>query len=155
MRAVLRPRILIGVWLPVLVWMAVIFTASGDSMSGEHSSRLLGPLVKWIYPSVSAEALESIILGVRKCAHVGEYALLWWLSWRAFRESTGCNRGGWHWRPAFLALLLVLAYAASDELHQAFVPTRQASIIDVGIDGCGAAGGMLCLWGISRRRPAG
>ena len=41
-------------------------------------------------------------------------------------------------RKAIVAFLIALAYAASDELHQSFVSSRQGSGWDVMIDGVGA-----------------
>ncbi|MFN7141901.1 MAG: VanZ family protein, partial [Limisphaerales bacterium] len=43
-------------------------------------------------------------------------------------------------------------YAVTDELHQAFEPTRQGSVIDVLIDTVGAALGILVIWAIGRWR---
>jgi VanZ family protein len=43
-------------------------------------------------------------------------------------------------------------YAGSDELHQLFVSSRQASVVDVMIDTCGASAGLLALRGIKLRR---
>ncbi len=55
----------------------------------------------------------------------------------------------------WLALLLALIYAASDEFHQSFVPGRHPSWVDVlGFDGGGAliALGLAYFWrGISSR----
>ena len=58
--------------------------------------------------------------------------------------------GGWRWDEAGLALAIVFLYAASDELHQAFVPTRTALVSDVFIDTAGGAAGLLALW-LARR----
>ena len=51
-----------------------------------------------------------------------------------------------------LALALAALYAASDEIHQTFVPSRQGSVWDVLLDTAGAAFGLLCLWTIGRLR---
>jgi len=53
-------------------------------------------------------------------------------------------------RLAALSLLVCALYAVSDEVHQAFVPTRQASLWDVLLD-CGGAGTGLALGGLARR----
>jgi VanZ family protein len=65
---------------------------------------------------------------LRKCAHMTEYGLLWWLCWRAL---------GFRHRGA--AVAIALTYAASDELHQHFVPTRHGTPVDVAIDAAGIA----------------
>ena len=56
-------------WLPVLVWMAVIFTASSDTHSYEHSSRIIAPLLYWLFPHISANAVDWVVFIARKCAH--------------------------------------------------------------------------------------
>jgi VanZ family protein len=52
----------------------------------------------------------------------------------------------WHWDEAGLALALVFLYAASDELHQVFVPGRTGQISDVVVDVAGAVAGLTLLW---------
>jgi VanZ family protein len=55
---------------------------------------------------------------------------------------------------AGLVLLSCAAYAASDEFHQSFVPSRTASLRDVTIDLCGATLAVLLYWSIAPRRAA-
>jgi len=69
---------------------------------------------------------------------------------RALRRQSGASIAQWQWRPASLALLLVVLYAATDEFHQLFVPNRQASVIDVLIDSTGAFIGLLVAWIVSK-----
>jgi len=91
-----------------------------------------------------------IILGVRKCAHVTEYAILALLCWVALLRRAA--PGKWDWARARNALLIVATYASTDEFHQLFVPSRQASVIDVLIDTCGGAFGLLFVWIVGRWR---
>jgi VanZ family protein len=85
--------------------------------------------------------LEGWDLVLRKIAHAAEYAVLGALLLRATR------------RPR-LAIALGVAYAVSDELHQALVPGRQGSPLDVAIDATGVVCGVL-VWQWTRgRRPA-
>jgi VanZ family protein len=132
--------------------MAVIFSASSDRHSFSHSSRLLGPVVKWLFPQISEHALYQVVFGVRKCAHLTEYANLGLLLWRALRSRDRTGQARWDWRRARLALVLAWLYAASDEFHQAFVPTREATVLDVLIDTSGAALGLGVLWTAGRWR---
>jgi VanZ family protein len=68
----------------------------------------------------------------RKIAHAAEYALLGFLLLRAVgRES--------------VALVLGFAYAVSDEVHQHFVPGREAAVLDVAIDAVGVAIGVFVV----------
>jgi len=60
-------------------------------------------------------------------AHLGLYGLLFALLWRALPGA-----------PAAAATLAVL-YGISDEVHQSFVPTREATVFDVAVDALGVA----------------
>ena len=126
--------------------MAVIFTASSDTKSFEHSSRILGPLLRWLFPQISDDTVHLIVLIARKCAHLIEYAALAMLLWRALRKPVKNVSCPWNWREARLVLLLVALYAASDEFHQRFVATRTAHVTDVLIDIAGGAAGLFALW---------
>ena len=51
------------------------------------------------------------------------------------------------------AWALAVAYGASDEWHQSFVPNRHAELRDLGSDAIGALAGVVVIgaWGIIRR----
>jgi VanZ family protein len=132
--------------------MCVIFCASGDLMSFGHSSRIIGPIARWLFPHLSDEAVHALVACVRKCAHVGEYAVLALLLWRALVKPILPGAQRWQWSRAGLVVALVALYAASDEFHQAFVPSREASIRDVLLDTLGGALAMLGLWAIASWR---
>jgi len=139
-------------WLPVFVWMTLIFSASSDRHSFSHSSRLIAPIVRWLFPQISDNALYGVILAVRKCAHLTEYAILGLLVWRALRRPFRNDTRPWQWSHVRLALLIVILYAASDEFHQTFVPSREGSVWDVLIDTSGAALALGALWMTGRWR---
>jgi len=80
-------------------------------------------------------------LALRKLAHAAEYAVLGALLVRA----TG--RGG-------VALAVGTLYAVSDELHQALVPGRMGSPVDVAIDALGVACGVFLWQAVRSRRLA-
>ena len=134
-------------WLPVLIWMAVIFSASGDTKSAQRSSRLIEPFIRWFFPNLSQDEIWPIVLFVRKCAHLTEYAILALLLWRALR-AVSSKTTGWSWLVARYAWLGVVAYAITDEVHQCFVPTRMGSPWDVLLDSIGGAVGLLALWAL-------
>lgn len=145
---VLKPRTFAKYWLPVLGWMVVIYSASGDRKSAQHSSRLIEPLVRWFFPHLTNETVWLIVLLVRKCAHLTEYAILALLLWWAWRASAAPGARAWSWQWAWKIWLVVVLYAAGDEFHQWFVPDRQASGWDVLIDASGAAAALLGLWAL-------
>lgn len=138
-------------WLPVVVWMLIIFSGSSDALSVQHTSRILGPLIQWFFPSMPQEKVAVVIFCIRKCAHAFEFAVLALLMWRALVKPSKTNRPAWRWADARLAFFLTSAYAVSDELHQRFVASRQGAVRDVLIDVAGAAGALLLLWLLSRK----
>jgi VanZ family protein len=138
-------RVFLKFWLPVLFWMALIFSASADSHSYEHSSRFVEPFLHWLFPQMSQTRVDQIHHLVRKCCHLAEYAVLALLLWRALHLSKN-NLPPWSWPKVGGTLLMVFLYAASDEFHQSFVPTRTARVSDVIIDTAGGAIGLLVLW---------
>jgi VanZ family protein len=134
-------------WMPVMIWMALIFIGSTDVLSAEHTSRFLVPLLRWLDPQISWAALNSIQTIVRKLGHVTEYAILATLLWRALLNPK--------WKPSMLfAVSLVgsATFAATDEFHQSFVPSRTSSVHDVMIDSCGAMIGLAICVAVSRRK---
>jgi VanZ family protein len=139
-------RVFLNYWLPPLAWMAVIFTASGDVKSYEHSSLFVEPFLRWLFPQMTQEHIETIHFGIRKCGHLTEYAVLALLLWRALRRPVKNDSRPWGWREARLALGIVMLYAATDEFHQLFVPERTGLVSDVFIDTSGAAAGLMALW---------
>lgn len=52
----------------------------------------------------------------------------------------------------WLAWLIAVLYAASDEYHQTFIPGRNGTAVDVLIDAVGAAVGLFVLWLIWGRK---
>ena len=128
-------------WLPVIVWVGVIFLGSTDLMSGEHKSRFIVPFLRWLKPDISAETLASIHFIVRKCTHVGEYAILALLLLRAATLMTNSRRS----IPILYASVLgvCLIVAVTDEFHQTFVASRGASVRDIMIDTSGAVLGLV------------
>jgi VanZ family protein len=99
-------------WLPAVLVMAVIFWFSSS-------------------PSTKMPDYGLFDLLVKKGGHMLGYGILALAYWRGLRFEKHC------W---WLALLLAVIYATTDEFHQVFVPGRHPSGIDVLLfDGCGAA----------------
>jgi VanZ family protein len=138
-------------WLPVLLWMALIFSFSGDSHSQEHSSRYFEPLLRWLFPQMPQAEIEAIHHVFRKCGHLAEYAILALLVWRAL-HATKTRLPAWSWPKVGGTLLIVFLYSATDEFHQIFVPTRTPLVTDVLIDTAGGAAGLLAIWIFHLRR---
>jgi VanZ family protein len=102
--------------LPVVLYAGLIFFLSS------------GPV-----PSTELENIPDYYL------HFSEYSLfyivLFWAIHEGFRPLPG--RGS-YWLPAILTIL----FGISDEFHQMFVPSRDASILDILADSVGAAAGI-------------
>ncbi len=113
--------------LLALAWMGAIFWVSS------------GPV-----PPVVPDPLVDLLL--KKAGHFCAYALLavlWWLA----------LRGRLTPRLALVAAFVLAAgYAGSDEIHQAFSPTRHPSLVDVGIDSVGAVTGLWVVFRWARTR---
>ena len=144
-------RLFLKYWLPLLVWLGVIFVGSTSVMSAEHTSRYVVPFLLWLKPGMSPNAIWTILVVTRKCAHVTEYAVLALLLWRALRSVATLGRKT---LTVFGAVLLGCAlFAASDEFHQTFVKSRTPSIRDVFLDVGGAFLGLLIGATFARRQP--
>jgi VanZ family protein len=138
-------RAFLKFWLPVLLWMTLIFSFSSDTDSSRHSSTLFEPFLRWLFPHLSQPRVEQLHYVFRKVCHLAEYAVLALLVWRALHQSKN-KLPAWSWPKVLGTLLVVFLYAALDEFHQSFVPTRTPLVSDVFIDTAGAAIGLLALW---------
>jgi VanZ family protein len=137
-------------WWPALLWGAVIFLASTDTFSAEHTASVFGAILHWFAPSLSETAFNAIHFYIRKSAHFTEYFIFYLLLYRGIRGL----RIGWHWSWAFIAWFIAAAYAALDEVHQSFVASRNASAWDSLLDSSGALVALFVLSLLYRlRRP--
>jgi VanZ family protein len=84
----------------------------------------------------------------KKGAHVTVYAILYFLLFRAFHSTQPRQRAHGGRACAYPAVIAVL-YAISDEVHQSFVPFRNATVLDVIID----ATGIAAMWLVVKRWP--
>jgi VanZ family protein len=117
-------------WLPVILWASLILSAANDRFSDKHTEGWLERLFGRVRPEVNAV--------VRKSAHVGEYAILALLSWRARRTLAA-------------PLLICLLVASTDETLQGMTATRTGSPADVALDMCGAVAALICVPGARAR----
>lgn len=117
-QAVAVHRNLLIHWLPLVAYAGLIFYLS--SLPQEDVIPLMPPFFE--------------VLG-DKALHAVEYGILGVLWYRAFLYAAGPRAA----RSALLlAILASIGYGLSDEIHQAFVPTREADVWDVLADSLGA-----------------
>ena len=106
-------------WVPVAAWMIIIFFLSSRE-------------------SILVSEQQTVNFIIFKTLHVIEYFLLYVLLLRAIRNTAGLAKASFFWA----AFVLTALYAATDELHQTYVPTREGKVRDVIIDAFGA----LAAW---------
>jgi VanZ family protein len=106
-------------WLAVLLWMGGIFGLSS-------------------IPSLHTPLAPHADFMLSKLAHLGVYAGLTVLLFLTLEQHMASTRRAW-----LLAVLVAIGYALTDEWHQTFVPGRQGSLRDVGVDTLGMAGGYV------------
>ncbi len=112
--------------IPPLAYMAVVFALS-------HSPSPPVPRALWVLGDKTLHAIEYVPMG-----------FLWARALRA----AGARAAGWGW-------LAAAGFGLTDELHQAFVPRRVPSALDLLADTVGAAVGALAwlaLFWAARRR---
>jgi VanZ family protein len=90
--------------------------------------------------SVSVSDTWSVNFVIFKTLHVIEYFILYVLWYRVTRSPIS-------------SFLLTIAYAAGDELHQTFVPTREGKLRDVIIDSFGAVLAWISLTQLRQQAP--
>ncbi len=135
-------------WLPAVVGMVVIFIGSTGLMAHSRTSRIIGPLLRWWFPGIAEETVERVVFAVRKVAHAGEYGLLAVLVWVGLTGTFRLLATPWCWKRAGRTLGICALYAVSDEVHQAFVPSRFGNPWDVLLDTAGAALALAVLGGL-------
>lgn len=154
--------------LPLILMVVIfIFSAQPAVTSSAMSSPLAQMLVKLFYPSydrMGAHEQTTLVdiwsFIVRKGAHLAEYTLLGSLILLAI-GSVRSTRSGSPMCSAIccgkLPLIAICAgafYAATDELHQRFVPGRSGQLSDLLLDSVGVVTGVLIVLLIAQIKSA-
>jgi hypothetical protein len=129
MKSKISLREFIVLWLPVILWGAVIFSFSSIQTT-----------------QVSEIHWEDFI--VKKLAHIVEYAILSFLLYRALKES-GVNKK----TAGLSAICICFLYGISDEFHQSFTPGREPAFRDVIFDTIGASLAIYSIWNVLPKAP--
>jgi VanZ family protein len=125
------PVRLVLAWTAVVIWMAVIFVFSHQTgqQSGQLSNSLARLLTKILQRPDDPAAISRLEGILRMLAHGGVFFILGLLTCWAFSETSTA-----HLRNALLTFIVCALYAASDELHQVFIPGRAGQLSDYLID---------------------
>lgn len=139
-------RKILSRWAPVLLWCVFIFVqsclpADKSSLESGAVAGFLNNAAAWAFGPAGLHVSETLL---RKTGHFIEYAVLGALLSRAF----GADRAPYGMLPAVAA---GIAYAATDEFHQHFVPGRSARFADICIDAAGMAAGALVFFILRHR----
>lgn len=126
-------------YAPLILWLAVIFVNSSTIGATNNTSRIIRPLLEWLFADASPATLDIYHGYIRKLAHLTEYAVLAFFASRAFGlSSQTILRKFW-----FVWAFLFVAFTASaDEYNQSFNDARTGSVYDVLID---VSGGLFAI----------
>lgn len=109
-------------WLPPILLMSIIFFLSSRQ-------------------SISVDGGFTTNFLIFKSMHIGEYALLTALFFRALFKTTKLKLS----QVILWAFIFSFCYAISDELHQTFVPTRTGQVRDLYVDLIGITGTLIFI----------
>ena len=126
----------------VLIILLLALIWGNSCLNGETSGQFsgwVGELIGSIFPFLSPDSKYGHLI-LRKLGHFSEFAALG-LSLRWLYGMLTARKG----LTLLVPLVSAMAVAAIDETIQIFTPGRCSSIVDVGIDSCGALTGILLL----------
>jgi VanZ family protein len=129
-------------WIPAICVAVLISTFSTHYFSSEETSKILMPILHWIFPTASLHTFSRMHTAIRKLAHVTEFGVFSIAVFHGVRA----EGHGWRWRWALITLIVAVSYAGLDEVHQSFVPMREARVRDVLIDSTGALLAQALVW---------
>ena len=118
----------------------------------DSSNTFLGkwlPVFLWACVIFALSSIQQITVteffiwdfAAKKVAHLTEYAVLYALFLRATEKN---------W---VLSFVLTMIYAASDEIHQSYVPGRTAAVYDLAFDFSGASISAYIIWKLRQIHP--
>ena len=126
----------IKLYIPALIWMAIIFVLSTPSFSSALTSGILSRTLDFFDIEYNAYSLDKIDFFVRKSAHVTVYSILAVLWFKGLVKGTRMSIA----KAALTVLAISVLWAASDEFHQYLEGSqRTGKISDVMLDSTAAA----------------
>ncbi len=145
---------ILKVWLPSVIWLAIIVAESSNLGSSEHTQRILYPILHYLF-GVNPQRFEVWHVVIRKTGHFVGYATLSILLFRSWRGTFPRLSTRWCMQWATLAFACTALVAALDEFHQTFLPSRTGTFRDVVLDSSAALVAQIVIFAILRRRSPG
>lgn len=134
---------LIFSFMPMVVMMIIIylFSAKNGVQSSHTSGGTVSIMISFFekIPGIhitelkQAELARYMELPVRKLAHITEYGILLATIYIPIEKNFMLENS----KKVIVSAVIAILYAASDELHQRFVPGRSGRVTDVLIDSIG------------------
>jgi len=138
-------RRIIKVWLPSVIWLAIITLESTNIGSSEHTARFLYPIFAFLFGLDPARfAIWHALM--RKAGHFVGYFILSVLLFRSWRATFPRLSTRWCLQWAAVAFLSTALVASFDEWHQSFLPSRTGTFRDVVLDSSAAVVAQIVLF---------
>jgi len=132
--------------------MVVIAIESTDYLSSEHTSRILYPLLHFLF-NMDMMHFRVWHHYIRKIGHFVGYFILSVLLFRAWKATLRWP-SFWTMRWATIAFFMSVLVASLDEWHQSFLPSRTGAFRDVVLDSTGALIAQFLIFLYWRRKAA-
>lgn len=124
----------------LILWLIIIFNFSNQNgiISGENSSGIIYSTLDIIYNifNISKENIKEVLSiihnPIRECAHVFEYFILAFLTYKTL-ESFNIKENKY-----IITLLFCFLSASLDEIHQLFIDGRSFEYYDILMDTLGS-----------------
>lgn len=120
----------------------MIFFLSSDHGSMSETSRIIRPVLQFLFPAAPEETISVYHAYIRKAAHFTEYAVLAFLAFRSL-VMTFLSIDNLKY---ILPLILVVSIASIDEFNQSFEISRTSSSRDVLLDILGGTAAILAVY---------
>ena len=140
----------------IIIWMIIVFMFSNQN--GEESQKTSNTVTKVIVRILTfnqniteeqeLKSIENLDFIIRKLAHYSIYLLGGILIWGYINTFDIAIKN-----KIIISIIIGVAYAAFDELHQYFIANRSANIIDVSIDSIGVITGVALMQIKAKRKP--
>lgn len=120
--------------LLVIIWMLLIFIMS--SFDGTKSSNQSNFIVTFISQLFNISNVDNLSFIIRKTAHFTEYLILGLLVYNMLKDYS---------KHTYIAIIICIIYAISDEIHQIYVAGRTFKLLDIIIDTIGSICGITIM----------